>query len=77
MRSHPERVRSSGSGGARIDTFITDLNRQAASVRSLKKRQTLDSRRREGERGGDQRGASSTGRQQLLSETGEDRKTGQ
>ncbi|KAK7091532.1 microtubule-associated protein futsch-like [Littorina saxatilis] len=49
MRSHPERLRFSGSGGARIDTFITDLNRQAASVRSLKKRQTLDNRRRQGE----------------------------
>lgn len=45
LRAHPERLRASGSGGPRIDSFITDLNRQAASVRSTKKRQTLDSRR--------------------------------
>ncbi|XP_076437539.1 uncharacterized protein LOC143276781 [Babylonia areolata] len=49
IRTHFERVRL-GSSGARIDTFITDLNRQAASVRSLKKRQTLN-RQRQGEGG--------------------------
>nr|KAG5691364.1 hypothetical protein BaRGS_033413 [Batillaria attramentaria] len=47
LRAHPERLRASGSGGPRIDSFITDLNRQAASVRSSKKRRTLNSRRSE------------------------------
>lgn len=40
LRSHPERLRSCNSN-ARVESFITDLNRQAASVRSNKKRRTL------------------------------------
>ncbi|KAL8589140.1 hypothetical protein ACOMHN_052478 [Nucella lapillus] len=51
VRTHFDRVRL-GSNTARIDSFITDLSRQGASVRSLKIRQTMDRQRQGGEEGG-------------------------
>ena len=72
LRTHPERLHSR----VRVDTYITDLNRKAASVRSQKKRQTLDRCRREGEEGGGVRLASTGHRKALEVLKGEEKPTG-